>query len=140
MHIFVPFSGREFGQNGIRGMTDNGQDKLLESQLFPAFEWDEEKRNSNIRKHGIDFSAAISVFDGPHFCSRSDRLDETRFIAVGTVGTIDIAVVYTIRTDRCRVISARKARTNERNAYHQAIRQGQTSRQDGLGPGPEPDR
>jgi uncharacterized protein len=41
-----------------------------------SFEWDEEKRELNLAKHGIDFDSAIDVFRGRVIIHRSDRNNE----------------------------------------------------------------
>ncbi|HEX8209040.1 MAG TPA: BrnT family toxin [Longimicrobium sp.] len=82
------------------------------------FEWHQRKRWTNLTKHGIDFEDAIGVFDGPVFVKRSDRSGERRFVAVGVVEGRVVAVTYTVRGDIYRIISARRARTNERRGYH----------------------
>jgi len=92
-----------------------------EDQVFEAFEWDEAKRLRNLETHSIDFEDAATVFSRPYLRSRSDRGDEIRFVAVGCFDEVEIAVVYTIRGGARRIISARRARTNERKAYHAAV-------------------
>jgi uncharacterized protein len=87
------------------------------------FEWDEAKRLGNIEKHGIDFIRAQRIFDGPVLVRRLAYGDEDRWIAIGLVDVREIAVVYTIRGEAIRIISARRARGNEREAY-QASHQG----------------
>ncbi|MCA3648238.1 MAG: BrnT family toxin [Methylobacterium sp.] len=77
-------------------------------------EYDEAKRLANIEKHGIDFKACIPVFlDRQSFDIRSDRDSEQRCILIGALNGRVIAVVYTIRGERLRIISARKARKEE---------------------------
>jgi uncharacterized DUF497 family protein len=69
-------------------------------------EWDEAKREANIAKHGIDFVAAVKVFDGP-FIEIEDRrrnYGERRYQAFGEIETGVIQVVYTWRDDRRRII------------------------------------
>ncbi len=83
------------------------------------FEWDEQKRVSNLGKHGIDFEDAIGIFQGPVLENRSDRGSEQRWLAVGEIEGELIAVAYTYRADRIRIISARRARDNERREYRQ---------------------
>jgi uncharacterized DUF497 family protein len=92
-----------------------------EEQAFEAFEWDEAKRQRNLDTHGIDFEDAAAIFSRPYLRSRSDRGKETRFVAIGRLDDVEIAVVYTIRDGVCRIISARRARTNERKEYHAAV-------------------
>lgn len=89
--------------------------------VFDFFEWDDDKCELNFEKHHIDFDDAITIFDGPVIRKRSDRGGETRHLAVGLLEGIEIAVIYTERNGVCRIISARRARKNEREAYHEAF-------------------
>lgn len=82
------------------------------------FEWDENKRSSVLERHGIDFEDAIRIFDGLVWETPSPRTGEPRWLAVGVVNGIEIAVVYTVRGGRRRIITARRARTHERRNYH----------------------
>ncbi|MDQ3606686.1 MAG: BrnT family toxin [Gemmatimonadota bacterium] len=84
------------------------------------FEWDPAKAAANLEKHGISFLGAATIFDGPVLTSRSDLGGEERWKAIGLLGGREIAVIYTIREGRYRIISARRARENERRAYRQA--------------------
>lgn len=95
--------------------------RTAEEQVFEAFEWDEAKRQRNLETHGIDFEDAATIFSRPYLRSRSDRDGEIRFVAIGCLDDVEIAVVYTIRNGACRIISARRARTNEREEYHAAV-------------------
>ncbi len=90
-------------------------------EQFDEFEWDEAKRRKNIETHGIDFEDAATVFSRPYLRRRSDRNGETRYVAIGFLKDVAIAVVYTVRAGVCRIISARRARTNERKEYHKAV-------------------
>ena len=88
------------------------------NEHFILFEWDENKRRSVLERHGIDFEDAVQIFDGPVWETLSPRMDEARWLAVGVVDGIEIAVVYTIRNGRRRIITARRVRTDERRDYH----------------------
>lgn len=86
------------------------------------FEWDEQKARSNCAKHRIDFDEARTIFDG-FYISRPDRrfdYGELRHVAVGKLanGTA-VAVAYTFRADRIRIIMARRANRYERRALSQ---------------------
>lgn len=76
------------------------------------FEWDEEKSDSNLRKHKLSFDTASRIFGDPDLL---DEIDETmeygedRYKVVGMIETRMVAVIYTIRDGRTRLISARKA-------------------------------
>lgn len=85
------------------------------------FEWDEEKDEQNRKKHGIPFGAAADVLLRPHVEQRSDRKGERRWVAVGPLEGRLIAVVFTKRGDTFRIISARRARANEREWYRTEI-------------------
>ena len=81
------------------------------------FEWDEVKRQANLVKHGIDFRDAIWIFDGPVFENANHHRGEERVVAIGLIGSIEIVLVYVIRGQRRRIISARRAHRNERQDY-----------------------
>lgn len=81
------------------------------------FEWDEGKRVANLAKYDIDFLDAARIFAGPRLVRPSPREEERRFIAVGLLDDICVAVVFTVRSGRLRIISARKARREERAAF-----------------------
>ena len=81
------------------------------------FEWDENKNEKNIQKHGIAFEDAAQIFYRARIEKRSDRADEERYITIGEVNKRIIAVIYTLRAEKIRIISARKARKNEEKEY-----------------------
>jgi len=79
------------------------------------FEWHEDKNRGNIEKHGIDFADAIQIWDGAtHEVRRAETNGEERITVIGQLQGRYIAVVYTKRGDRFRVISARAANRKER--------------------------
>ena len=83
------------------------------------YEWDPHKAKSNLRKHGIDFADATTVFSDEYALTiPDDDPDEERFITIGmdALGRI-LVVVYTWRDERIRVISARKAESDECKQY-----------------------
>ena len=84
------------------------------------WEWNPDKAEANLEKHRISFEDAIGIFEGPVLEIRSDRDGEERRKAIGVVEEREIAVIYTLREGRDRIISARRARTGERAAYRQA--------------------
>jgi uncharacterized protein len=77
------------------------------------FEWDENKNRKNIEKHKIDFSDASVIFGGEYRRKKSPYPHEERWLATGEVRGKKITVVYTIRGDKYRIISARRAHKNE---------------------------
>lgn len=81
------------------------------------FEWDEAKRHLVAQKHGIDFLQAVGVFETDHIILPARSTGEERFMAVGLCDGIWMAVVFTWRGENIRLITARRARQNERRAY-----------------------
>lgn len=85
-----------------------------------TFEWDEQKRRSNLRKHRIDFADAVTALDDPGALTMPDAEsdEEDRFVTLGAdlFGRL-LIVVYTWRDDTVRLISARKATPSERKQY-----------------------
>ena len=86
------------------------------------FEWDENKRLTNIEKHGIDFEDAIGIWEGDvvEVPSRG-RHGENRLVAFGVLEGRTIAVVYSDRGGARRIISARRASRSERENYEAAV-------------------
>ncbi len=87
------------------------------------FEWDEDKRKSNLHKHGVDFADVPTVFDGYTVTVEDTRFayDESRFITVGLCKGRAIVVAHTERGNMIRIISARKATKNEEISYFEQI-------------------
>ncbi len=74
------------------------------------FEWDENKRRTNIHDHGVDFVDVAQIFDGrPVFTYYSPRNDEDRWATVGMIDDQFYLVVWTPRNRRTRIISAYRA-------------------------------
>lgn len=96
-------------------------------------EWDEQKNQINIRKHGIDFEDVAEIFDHPMLVMLDTRQDygEERSIGIGFLCE-HVAVVVFIEwedEDRIRIISARKATRHEEKNFrtYLANRLGSTS-------------
>lgn len=82
------------------------------------FEFDEQKSNSNKKKHGIDFVEAQSLWEDPDLLEVPLRSpDEPRFLMVGQVGGKHWSAIITHRQDRVRIISVRRSRNEERELY-----------------------
>jgi uncharacterized DUF497 family protein len=89
-------------------------------------EWDERKRRANLAKHGIDFAALDQMFAGDLVEEVDARRDygEKRIKAIGEMNGVVVSVVYTWRGARRRLISARKARADERKEYQAKLAAG----------------
>jgi hypothetical protein len=93
------------------------------------FEWDEAKASANVRKHGISFEVAGTVFQDPRLVTVAD-LDhsdaEERWFSLGYANNGSmIAVVYlwsevNSSTIRIRLISARRAKPSEIRYYQES--------------------
>jgi uncharacterized DUF497 family protein len=87
------------------------------------FEWDRHKAESNLRKHGVSFEEAQTVFTDPLSITLPDpdhSEDEERFIDIGMSDNRRVlVVVYTERGQRIRLISAYKATRAERKQYEE---------------------
>ncbi len=91
------------------------------------FEWDEQKNEANVRKHGFDFADAWEIFEAPMLASPDTRedYDEDRWIGIGFLKERIVVIVFTERdNDAIRIISLRKALKHERLKFEQAIRNG----------------
>ncbi len=93
--------------------------------LNTVFEWDVRKAAANLRKHGVSFDEAATVFADPDALDGPDLAHsghEVRFLRLGK-SLVDrvLMVAYTIRgsgdAETIRIISARRASRKERNAY-----------------------
>ena len=86
------------------------------------FIWDRRKNEANIRKHELDFADTYTVFESPMLVGLDEREEygEDRWIGIGLMENRVVVIVFTEpEEDTIRVISFRKATTNERNNYEQ---------------------
>ena len=88
------------------------------------FEWDETKRRSNIKRHGIDFVDVEEVFAGETITFLDDRYDygETRFLTFGLLWGEVVAIVHIETDEVIRVISVRRASKDEEETYFTEVR------------------
>ena len=87
------------------------------------FEWDPNKAQSNLDKHGVAFEQAATVFGDPLSLTIGDpehSEGEERFILLGQAITNRLlVVVHTEQRDRIRIISARMATKQENRTYEE---------------------
>ena len=89
-----------------------------------TFEWDENKRRSNIQKHKIDFFDVPIVFGKPMLIDYDHRQEynEERWIGIGVLRNIVVVVIFTERDNNViRIISARKANRDEQKRYYREV-------------------
>jgi uncharacterized protein len=86
------------------------------------FEWDIAKAESNIKKHGVSFLEATTVFDDPFAVYYEETYHsqfELRYIVRGHSQSNNLLIVnFTMREEIIRIISSRKATKKEKN-YHE---------------------
>jgi uncharacterized DUF497 family protein len=88
------------------------------------FEWDQEKADANLKKHGVSFDEASTVFGDPLSVTIPDpdhSEHEERMLLLGrsTTGTL-LVVTHTERGELIRLISARRASRLERRDYEES--------------------
>lgn len=96
-------------------------EKLFQYQ----FEWDPAKARQNVKKHGVSFERAATVFLDPQALSEldEDSIEEDRWVTLGLDRTgVLLVVCHTYREEtetnaHIRIISARKATKNETKLY-----------------------
>lgn len=88
------------------------------------YTWDEAKRISNLRKHGLDFADAPAVFGGNTHTLEDRRYhyNERRYMTLGVSHGIEVAIIHTEHHYGIRIISFRKANKKERIALFRATR------------------
>jgi uncharacterized DUF497 family protein len=86
------------------------------------YEWDENKRISNLEKHGLDFAEAYFVFEDSgcvKYPENKRDYGETREAIIGSLnGEFICYVCYAKRSDKIRIISFRRASRKERSIYN----------------------
>jgi uncharacterized protein len=85
------------------------------------FEWNRDKDKTNLKKHGVSFEEASTVFGDPLSLTIGDSIhsdDEDRFLIIGLSSSLQLLVVsHTVRENCVRIVSARLATNKERNDY-----------------------
>jgi uncharacterized DUF497 family protein len=87
------------------------------------YEWDEVKRQSNIKQHGVDFIDVLPLFNNLSSKKIEDnRRDygEVRYILLGEINKRLFQVAYTYRDSHIRIISARKGNKREMRIFENA--------------------
>ena len=88
-----------------------------------AISCDEVKRKANIAKRGLDFADAPRVFESPMVLFEDDRqaYGEQRMIGIGLLESLVVLIVHVESETHIRIISMRKADSNETDLYYQNI-------------------
>jgi uncharacterized DUF497 family protein len=92
--------------------------------ITPTFEWDPLKAARSLRKHGVSFEEALTVFQDPLAKVHPDAAhsaSELREILIGhSAGGRLLLVAFTDRQSRIRLISAREVTRRERDVYEES--------------------
>jgi uncharacterized protein len=85
------------------------------------FEWNSDKAESNVAKHGVTFEEAAEVFLDPFYqMGDASACNEQRDFVIGySLSQRILLVVYVVRQERNRIISARVATRFEQKLYEQ---------------------
>jgi uncharacterized DUF497 family protein len=96
---------------------------IIIPQVEREFEWDRTKSDRNHLQRGLPFDLAVMLFDRPTLEKPDTRLDyqEVRMQAIGMIGIVMLACVYTDRASVRRIISLRPANKRERDEYRAAF-------------------
>jgi uncharacterized protein len=86
------------------------------------FEWNDEKADSNVIKHGVTFEEAAEAFFDPFYQTGDASVDDEQrdFVLGYSVSQRLLLVVYIERHARTRIISARPATRSERKMYEES--------------------
>jgi uncharacterized DUF497 family protein len=84
------------------------------------FEWDDGKAAQNLRDHGVSFVKAVTFLDpfAVEWIDVSEAYGEERCNLLGICEGVILHVTYTERSERIRIISARRAERHEQDIYY----------------------
>lgn len=83
-----------------------------------SFEFDEQKSESNLIKHEIDFIDAQMLWQDPNLIEIQAKSDnEPRWLLIGQISGVYWSAIITRRSDTIRIISVRRSRKAEVNLY-----------------------
>ena len=82
------------------------------------FEYDQEKSQKNLKKHGIDFDEAKLIWEDTDLIEiPAKSTDEERYLVIGKIDEKHWSAVITYRTPKIRIISVRRSRKAEVALY-----------------------
>lgn len=85
--------------------------------------WDDDKRRTNIQKHGFDFADAATLLDSLTYTFEVARFayGERRFITMGMLRETVVVIAHTETARQIRIISMRKATKHEQTLYFENL-------------------
>ena len=97
---------------------------MIELNDIEGFEWDEGNNQKSFLKHNISIKEAEEVFNSqPFIVLRTAYLNEERFQLFGESKQRMITVIFTIRKNKIRIISARDMSKKERKFYEDKLKE-----------------
>ncbi|MGE3645780.1 MAG: BrnT family toxin [Beijerinckiaceae bacterium] len=95
------------------------------------FGWHEGKRLYVLEDRSIDFEDMVAIFDGrPRLTAASPQKGEDRFVSVGEINGKFFAVVWMWREETIWIVTARRARAREEQAYRKLLTEQDNDRED----------
>jgi uncharacterized DUF497 family protein len=88
-------------------------------------EWNDHKNSTNFDEHGLRFEDAALVFTSQTITFEDNRENyrEIRYITLGLLAERVVILVHTIRDNRIRIISMRKANEREKKIYYERLKE-----------------
>ena len=97
---------------------------MIELNDIEGFEWDEGNKQKSFKKHNVSITEAEEVFNSqPLIVLRTAYLNEERFQMFGESKERLITIIFTIRKNKIRIISARDMSKKERNFYEDKLKE-----------------
>lgn len=88
-----------------------------------SFEFDLGKSRSNKTKHGIDFEQAQELWMSPYFEFPLKTEGEPRWGVIGRIASVFWTAIITKRSEKIRIISVRRSRYEEKQAYQSRFKE-----------------
>ncbi len=88
------------------------------------FDWDPEKSQNNLKKHGVSFQESTEIWQGPHLevteIAKTTK-GEKRGATIGLIKGKEYTAIWAARDDKTRLISVRRARDGEKEIFWKKI-------------------
>lgn len=94
------------------------------------FEYDLNKSENNLKKHGISFEEAKHLWLVPAVEVEAKTEDEPRFIRIGKLNGKFYSCIFTVRKGRVRIISVRRSRREEQKIYWEKMKDEENKEKD----------
>lgn len=88
--------------------------------VLGLFEWDRQKSDANLAKHGISFTTATAMWSDPNLArlkSKAGEFEEDRYLCIAKIDSLIWSAIITYREQHIRIIFVRRARKSEVKIY-----------------------